>query len=139
MSPRKETEGEFAGWKTWKDADPFETAAGPFYYRRGDDGAPLCAFRVEKRHLNGHGAVHGGCLASFADFAAFCIAGTAIAGGGVTVSLTIDFLSGAREGDLITCTGETTRAGRSLVFTRGLIRAGDKPAGSFSAVLKRFG
>ncbi|WP_022696581.1 PaaI family thioesterase [Euryhalocaulis caribicus] len=139
MTPDKETEGEFAGWKTWKNMDPYEGAAGPFYYKRGDDGEPIAAFRAEKRHMNGFGALHGGCLASFADFAAFCIAGPTVETGAVTASLNIDFLDAAREGDLVTCTGDTPRAGKSLVFTRGIIRAGDKTVGSFSAVLKRVG
>lgn len=137
MAPDIETEGEFAGWKTWKNLDPFEGISGPFYYKRGEDGEPVAAFRVERRHLNGFGALHGGCLSSFADFSAFCMAGKAVEDGAVTASLTVDFLAAAKEGDLMICTGETTRAGRSLVFTRGIMKAGDKAVGSFSAVLKR--
>ena len=37
-----ETEGEFAGWRTWT-RDNFETHNGPFYHRMDDDGRIHCA------------------------------------------------------------------------------------------------
>ena len=46
------TEGEFQGWRTWS-GDNFETSNGPFWHREDDDGTMRCAFRVEKKHLNG--------------------------------------------------------------------------------------
>ena len=54
-----ETEGEFAGWRTWS-RDNFESHNGPFWHRMEDDGSVRCAFRVEKKHLNGMRNVHGG-------------------------------------------------------------------------------
>src|SRR5258708_38118371 len=47
------TEGEWAGWSWYPGGDPFEDLAGPFYFRGGDDGRPLCAFRAALEHLNG--------------------------------------------------------------------------------------
>ena len=66
------TEGEFAGWRCWRE-DAFEQAAGPFYYRDDEQG-PVAAFRAEAKHMNLGASVHGGCLMSFADFALFAIA-----------------------------------------------------------------
>lgn len=44
---RVETEGEFAGWRTWT-RDNFETHTGPFYHRMDENGVITCAFRVGK-------------------------------------------------------------------------------------------
>ena len=68
------TEGPFAGWITWgAGSDPFETANGPFCFKI-ENGTARCAFQPRREHLNGGGAVHGGALMRFADFALFSIA-----------------------------------------------------------------
>ena len=72
-----ETSGEFAGWRTWR-RDNFETHNGPFWHRIEDDGSVRCAFRVEKKHLNGASNVHGGCFMSFADYCLFAIASSVL-------------------------------------------------------------
>jgi len=137
MAPQLVENGEFAGWRIWPD-DPFEQTAGPFYMRLGDSGAEM-AFRAKPKHLNGMGAVHGGCLMSFADFALFGIAHEALApsGYGVTVAFTSEFIAGAAEGQLVEARGEVLRAGGSLIFVRGLITADDVPCLNFSGTLKR--
>lgn len=137
MAPKIVETGEFAGWRIWPD-DPFEQTVGPFYMRVGADG-PEMAFRAERRHLNGMGAVHGGCLMSFADFALFGIAHEALApsGYGVTVAFTSEFISGAKEGALMEALGEVLRAGGSLIFVRGLITGDGEACLNFSGTLKR--
>ena len=42
-----------------------------------------------------------------------------------------------REGELVECTGEVVKAGRSMVFVRGLITCKGEPVASFSSVLKK--
>jgi acyl-coenzyme A thioesterase PaaI-like protein len=134
---REITEGPWAGWALW-GSDPFELHAGPFYSRIGPDGRPMCAFLAEKKHMNGGGFMHGGCLMTFADYALFAIGGEALAGGGsVTASLTGEFLDSAREGELIEATGEVTRAGGSLVFIRGTVTTGCRPLLTFSGIVKK--
>ncbi|WP_300545777.1 PaaI family thioesterase [Maricaulis sp.] len=129
--------GEFAGWRYWP-GDPFEQTAGPFFFKQ-EDGLALCAFRVERKHVNGMGSVHGGCLMSFADFALFGIAHEHLApsGYGVTVAFTSEFLRGASVGDYIEARGEVLRAGRSLIFVRGVITAEGEPCLNFSGTIKR--
>lgn len=131
-----ETEGEFAGWRTWR-RDNFETHNGPFWHRIEDDGQIRCAFRVEKKHLNGASNVHGGCFMSFADYCLFAIAAPVLQGPGVTVSFGCEFLDGAREGELVEASGEITRAGASMIFLRGLLRSGERPLFTFSGTIKR--
>ncbi len=131
-----ETEGEFAGWRTWT-RDSFETHNGPFWHRMEDDGQIRCAFRVEKKHLNGASNVHGGAFMAFADYCLFAIATPVLQGPAVTVSFACEFLDAAREGELVEGTGEITRAGASMIFLRGLLKSAGRPLFSFSGTIKR--
>jgi len=131
-----ETRGEFAGWRTWS-RDNFETHNGPFYHRMDDDGQIHCAFRVEKKHLNGSSNVHGGAFMSFADYCLFAAGTPVLQGPGVTVSFACEFLDAAHEGELIEGSSEITRAGRSIIFLRGILRSGERPLFSFSGTIKR--
>ncbi|MCK1394816.1 PaaI family thioesterase [Bradyrhizobium sp. 1] len=139
-SPRPElhvaTEGEFEGWQTWI-RDSFENHIGPFWHRLEADGSVRCAFRVEKKHLNGSSNVHGGCFMAFADYCLFAIGRHALQGRGVTVNFACEFLDAGHEGELIECTGEVTRAGGSLIFLRGQMAAGERLLFTFSGTIKR--
>ncbi len=130
------TEGEFVGWRTWS-RDNFETHNGPFWHRMEADGRIRCAFRVEKKHLNGASNVHGGCFMSFADYCLFAIAGPVLQGPGVTVAFACEFLDAAHEGELVEGSAEITRAGGSLIFLRGQLRAGERTVFTFSGTIKR--
>jgi acyl-coenzyme A thioesterase PaaI-like protein len=134
------TEGEWAGWSCYPGGDPFEDLAGPFYYRVGEDGRPVCAFRAERKHMNGGQFMHGGCVMTFADFCLFVIARGVIEGSRtVTATFNGEFVGTARVGELVECTGEVVKAGRSMVFVRGIISAPGGPVMSFSSVLKKTG
>jgi len=131
-----ETEGEFAGWRTWT-RDSFETHNGPFWHRMDENGKMQCAFRVEKKHLNGMRNVHGGCFMTFADYCLFAFATPVLQGPGVTVSFGCEFIDGAREGELVEGTGEIMRAGGSMIFLRGVLTSGERSLFTFSATIKR--
>ena len=136
-TPKPVTEGEWAGWGRY-DTDPFETLTGPFYARRDAGGQMVCAFRAETKHMNGGGFMHGGCMATFADYALFMIAEEELEGvGSVTASLNCDFVDGAQAGELIEARGEVVRAGGSMVFIRGLMTAEGRPILTFSAIVKK--
>ncbi|WP_084396181.1 PaaI family thioesterase [Henriciella aquimarina] len=137
MVPETQVEnGEFAGWSTWPE-EPFEhDAAGPFYFRVDEKG-PVAAFRAKRKHMNAGGVVHGGCLMAFADFSLFAIAHEHIQDYGVTVAFNSEFLSGAPEGAWIEARGEVLRAGRSVIFVRGIITGDGKPCLNFSGTLMR--
>ena len=130
------TEGEFAGWTTWS-RDSFESNNGPFWHRVESDGRVRCAFRVERKHLNGMRNVHGGCFMTFADYCLFAFASPVLQGPGVTVSFACEFLDAAHEGDLIEASGEITRAGGSLIFLRGMLNCGERKLFAFSGTIKR--
>lgn len=133
----KVTEGEWAGWCCYPGGDPFEDLAGTFYFKIDDDG-PVCAFRAERKHLNGGGFLHGGCVMTFADFSLFVIARDVIDGSStVTATFNCELVGTAFEGDLVECRGEVVKAGRSMVFVRGMITSKGEPLASFSSVLKK--
>lgn len=132
------TSGEWAGWRPIQGNDPYEDHAGPFYNRADEAGRGVTAFRVQRRHLNGTGSLHGGCAMTLADLALFVIADYAMdLGPAVTVTLNGEFIGPAHEGDLVAASGEIVHAGGSLVFLRGLISTSGRPVLSFSGVLKR--
>jgi acyl-coenzyme A thioesterase 13 len=131
------SEGEFAGWTSWPQ-EPFEyETAGPFYFRIDEQG-PVAAFRAERKHMNGAGVMHGGCLMTFADFALFAIAHDGMQDSyGLTVAFTSEFLDGPREGERVEARGELLRAGKSLVFVRGLVTAEGRACLNFSGTIKK--
>lgn len=135
------SEGPWAGWSYYPGGDPFEDLAGTFYWKHEADGRPVCAFRAERKHMNGGGFMHGGCVMTFADYSLFVIAREAIDGSStVTATFNCELVGTAREGDLVECRGEVVKAGRSMVFVRGIISnasAGGEPMASFSSVLKK--
>jgi uncharacterized protein (TIGR00369 family) len=140
--PQPVTDGEWAGWRTWRGTDPYEDLAGPFYFREEAEGLVRCAFRVETKHLNGGQALHGGAMMTFADFCLFALSYPVRRANGdldhhVTVSLNGEFVGPAFAGDLVEATGEVVRAGGSLSFIRGLMQTGGKPMMTFSGVVKR--
>lgn len=131
------TSGEFAGWWRW-DYDHFENNSGPFWQRQEEDGSVRCAFRVERRHINREGAIHGGCLMSFADFSLFLICRPGLEGSrGVTLSFSCEFIDAAYEGELIEAKGDLIRAARTVVFGRGVLTSAGRPLLSFSGTIKR--
>ncbi|HEX5263521.1 MAG TPA: PaaI family thioesterase [Phenylobacterium sp.] len=137
------TEGEWAGWSCYPGGDPFEDLAGPFYFKVGEDGRPVCAFRAERKHMNGGMFMHGGCVMTFADFCLFVIARDAIQDTRcVTATFNGEFVGSCGIGDIVECIGEVVKAGRSMIFVRGVISnasSGGDPMMSFSSVLKKMG
>ncbi|MBP7704515.1 MAG: PaaI family thioesterase [Caulobacter sp.] len=138
--PKLLTDGEWAGWWFWGENDPFETQSGPYYFKREDDGSIRCAFKAEKKHMNGGDFMHGGCMMTFADYALFAIAIDELKEAhAVTVSLGGEYMGPAHVGDFIECTGEVVKAGKSMIFVRGLISTGGNPMMTFSGVIKKVG
>ncbi|HKP78217.1 MAG TPA: PaaI family thioesterase [Phenylobacterium sp.] len=132
-------EGEWAGWSCYPGGDPFEDLAGPFYFRIDEKG-PVCAFRVDKKHLNGGAFLHGGCFMTFADFALFVIARNALREQhAVTATFNCELVGAAYEGQVIECRGEVVKNARSMVFVRGLMTTGGETIMSFSSTLKKRG
>jgi uncharacterized protein (TIGR00369 family) len=86
----------------------------------GDEGQGSVLLDARDEHLNAHGTVHGGVLATMLDVAM----GTAVATAGgespVTVSLTVTYLEPARPGPL-RAVARVRKRGRRLIVVEGQV------------------
>lgn len=129
------------GWVFQRHLQTFAGHAGPFYFRKEDDPVPGVGFYSEPHHANLGMVVHGGALMTLADMSLFDICFRACGGTfpAVTVTLNSEFLSPAPIGAFIEATGELMKAGKSLLFVRGTVSAGEQKVLAFSGTLKRLG
>ncbi len=127
------------GFLEMRLVDPFEIHVGPFY-AIGEKGAKRFGLRVDKRHVNMNGVVHGGLLMTFADAAMGQSAWDACDHAAcVTLNMQSQFLSPAREGDWIEVAPVLTRKTRSLIFLRGDFTVDGAAVYSVSSVWKILG
>jgi len=119
--------------------DPFELHVGPVF-ETGTVGSKRFAFRVDERHVNARGVVHGGMMMTFADAAL----GQAVWDftdrvPSVTMNMQMQFIDGARLGDLVEVQPELVRKTRALVFMRGDFTANGRTLMTISSVWKLLG
>ena len=99
--------------------DPWE----PLYSRK-DGEALVIGLWSGRQHTNARGFVHGGVIASLADNAMGLSCASGIADQGlVTVSLTIDFLGTARQGQWVEFRTRILKVGTTLCFAQCLVTA----------------
>jgi len=127
------------GYVGWDGTDPFEDHAGPYFFKKMEDGSIRCAFVSTPTHCNGGGFLHGGALMTFADYSLFAIAGELTGGPCVTVSFNSDFVTAGKAGKLIEATGEVVKNTKSLIFVRGEVTCEGETLMPFSGVIKRIG
>jgi uncharacterized protein (TIGR00369 family) len=124
------------GFKHYQGMSPAEDNVGPFFYRKVEGELQL-GMRAAQKHANGNGAVHGGVLLAFADYAATMLALSGVKETCVTISLNSDFLAGAKLGDWIDGSGEVIKRTGSLTFLRGQLAVDGEPVLTFQSVLRR--
>jgi len=123
----------------WREHQPpgLMNTLGPLLSRREGDGWAY-GLRIDERHLNPAGMVHGGTLTALMDHAL-----SAIAWSGndkapcVTVQLNMNFLSAARAGATLVARGRITQQGGSLIFMEGSVHDGGACMATAQAVMKR--
>jgi uncharacterized protein (TIGR00369 family) len=119
--------------------DPWE----PIYSQR-DAGVVRLGFLAAKAHANGRGFVHGGMMSALADNAMGLSCGETLRGGGdgaslVTVSLSVDFLATARQGQWVEIRPKVNRAGSTLCFAEAEITADGAPCAKAHATFRVIG
>ena len=120
------------GWIKQTHPQTFSHHAGPFYFRE-EGPTPGVGFLSEHHHANLGGIVHGGALMTLADMALWDICRREIGlFKAVTVSFNADFIGPGPIGSFIEASGEMTKAGRNLLFARGLVTADGEAVLSFS-------
>lgn len=100
--------------------DPWE----PIFFKR-DNKMIILGLRAGAPHVNSRGFVHGGLIAALADNAMGLSCAEQRGGDsrGVTVSLAVDYLGIAEQGQWLTFETEFVRLGSSLSFAQAFVRA----------------
>ena len=107
------------GFRETQLTDPFEIHLGPAF-EAGSKRARRFAFRVDERHVNMRGILHGAMLMTFADLALGQAAWDATDHAAVvTLNMQSQFVKGAHLGDLVEVAPALLRRTGSLLFLRG--------------------
>ena len=127
------------GFEVLGAGGPFIQNNGPLYLRQR--GAEVqFGFRVERRHVNTMGNLHGGMMATFCDMLlplSVHHKTTEVQGRFLpTISLQVDYLAPVRLGMWVQGEAGPLRITRSLVFAQGLVTADGEPCARVSGVFK---
>lgn len=110
---------------------------GPFYVRRAGDEVAI-GMRVEKRHCNSAGTLHGGMMGAFADVT-LTVGANILARTQrflVTLSLSIDYVGSAGAGDWIQAPVQVVRVTKGYVFAQAVAALpGGAPVARFNGTL----
>jgi uncharacterized protein (TIGR00369 family) len=95
--------------------------------RHSGHGFVTVTGKVEERHLNINGVVHGGVYATILDTAmgAAVVSMLSESETTATTSLYVEFLRAAREGETLTARGDVLRRGRHIAFAEGNLFGSD--------------
>lgn len=129
------------GFVAYRRPSQYLELIGPLYEAIAD--ASVVGLRIDSRHTNARGSLHGGVLVAIADVV---MGHTAQRAGPadttlVTASLTTDFPAAARLGDWVQGHAVVRRIGRQLAFTSCEFTASGRlvlaASGVFAAVARR--
>ena len=125
------------GFRPANAGGPFGKEVGPFYLSEGESEFRI-GLRIEERHINPNGVVHGGVCMTLADH----VGGMAVfrslseKAPFATISLNCDFLAPAKTGDWIEGWGEVVRRTRTLAFANATIELAGQPIVRASGIWK---
>ena len=114
----------------------YSVLIGPIY-QKDSDPYRCRAIRLQPKHANNAGIVHGGMLMALAD----TVMGSAARGvtgvPSVTVRMTTDFAGPGRIGDWLVATGTVSRETRTLTFVTAELRAKHRLVMTASGVFRK--
>jgi uncharacterized protein (TIGR00369 family) len=115
-----------AGFAPIFRTSPFLETIGPLY-SAGSGASLVIGMRVQEKHTNARGTLHGGVLASVADIAlGYGLAtSTTPPTSMVTANLSVDFAGGARVGDWIETSLDLQKVGSRMAFANVYFSVGD--------------
>ncbi len=102
----------------------------------------VLAVEVREPHTNSRGGPHGGLIAALADNAMGLSCGVMLtrlkipSNGLVTVSLGLDYLAAAQQGQWLTFDTDFIKPGKSICYAEATVRADDKPVARARATFK---
>ena len=123
------------GFKPLFRSSPVIDLIGPVY-AKGEGADLVLGLRVERKHCNMRGTLHGGILATLADVAlGYAIAFSSQPPTGlVTTSLTLDFAGTAKIGDWLEAKVDVQKKGGRLAFANCYVSVGEQRIVRASAV-----
>ena len=124
-----------AGFQPLFRSSPVIDLIGPVY-SKGEGEDLVLGLRVEKKHCNMRGTLHGGIVATLADVAlGYTIAfSTSPPTGLITTNLSLDFAGTAKIGDWIEARVDVQKKGSRLAFANCYVSAGEERIVRASAV-----
>jgi uncharacterized protein (TIGR00369 family) len=124
-----------AGFEPSERTGPFFDLIGPVYTMTGERGI-LLGLRARTEHCNARGIVHAAVLTALLDVVCGrnCGARTPSTPNLLTVSLTVDYLAAAHDGDWLEASATVMRVGRRLAFADGRVDVAGQPVAKASAV-----
>ena len=129
--------GPAPGFAPHDRKSPLTAPWEPLYSRLAGDRVIL-GLRVAEAHTNSRGFVHGGLISALSDNAMglSCARTLGLAGGLVTVSLAVDFLSSAYLGQWLEFDTMFVKPGTTLSFAQAFVTADGKPCARANAVFR---
>ena len=109
---------------------------GPYFLKPADGAPQIVGLRIMAHHINYRDAVHGGVISTFADVALSHAVYDAERPrlSPSTVTLSVNYLAGARLGDWLEAHVRIDRLGGRTAYTSGEIRRGDEPIATMTGV-----
>ena len=125
------------GFTLHKSGSPYLDHNGPIYFKGAGHDLAVGVYITEK-HVNGVGVAHGGFIATLADvaLAGACATVTDPPGGGLTVSLTVDFTGVAILGSWVQSYIEIHKDHGTLKFANVYLICNEKSIARASAVFR---
>jgi len=124
------------GYTIYDPVDPFENLAGPFFWKKLEDGSDHVVLAANAQHCNRQGVVHGGLLLTMIDLTFAICAKEFPEQRLVTISLSSEFVSSGQTGTLVEAKAEVVRRTRSLCFLRGQVYSGGETLLNASCIYK---
>ncbi len=122
------------GFEVWQRSSPFLELLGVLWVDERSPEAPVFALQVDRRHLNSRGAAHGGVLSALADMAqGYSALRASPEHELLTQSMSVQFLSAARLGDLMKAYTSVDRIGSTTAFTTCRLMSGSSLIATSSA------
>ena len=124
-----------AGFAPIFRTSPFLETIGPLY-SAGAGAQLVIGMRVQAKHTNARGTLHGGVLASIADIAlGYGLAtSTCTPTSMVTASLSVDFAGSAKTGDWVETSLDIQKLGSRLAFANVYFSVGNERIARASGV-----
>ena len=124
------------GWEPIVNHTAFGDLVGPIW-RSEQNGQPRFGFKVESKHLNRAGNLHGGMLMTLAD-QAMAMAGRKVNGARrqATMELNIQFVGPAHLGEFVEAHPEVVRMTRSVIFLAVKMYVGSRIVAAATGIWK---